>query len=91
MFIYIQDGIIKWKKHSSDFPFSFLPYNSKVPASTVAGDYFYHERLEEKAEKINAIEWFPDNLKLKYEPETELWEPCYKVSDNAIVFCLWTA
>lgn len=90
MVIYIEGGFVKWKDHSTDFPFKFLEHNSKVPPLTVAGDCFYHNSIESEPEKIEAIEWFPEDYKIKYQKDFQLWEQCYKVSKNGIVSCLWT-
>ncbi len=90
MVIYIEDGFVKWKDYSSDFPFQFLVHNSKVPPLTVAGDFFYHNSIESEPDKIEAIEWFPEDYKIKSQKDFQLWEQCYKVSNNGIVTCLWT-
>ena len=91
MVIYIENGIIQWKQASNDFPFQFLPLYSKVPVYTVAGDYFNKKGLEEKPEKVDAIEWFPTDFKLKYDPDYQLWEQCFPVSNNGLLSCLWTS
>ena len=90
MIIFMEKGLVKWKKFSEDFPFKFLPLKSEVPAYTVAGDYFYHNNMETEPEEIDAIEWFPEDYKIKYDKDRKLWEQCYKVSENGIVSCLWT-
>lgn len=90
MVIFIENGIIKWKQPSHDFPFTWLPKDSKLPALTVAGDYFYHNVKEEKPAKVDAIEWFPDDYKLKGNETQKLWEQCFPFSRNAILSCLWT-
>jgi Zn-dependent peptidase ImmA (M78 family) len=90
MVIFVDDGIIKWKKCSADFPFKFIPYNSSVPAWTVAGDYFNRNVLEAKPVKVNAIEWFPEDFQIKYKQDWKLWEQCYQVSNRGLISCLWT-
>ncbi|MGN8072820.1 ImmA/IrrE family metallo-endopeptidase [Mucilaginibacter sp. 22184] len=90
MVIFMEDGIVKWKLHSNDFPFTYLLKDSKVPAWTVAGDFFYKGRLETKPEKVDAIEWFPEDFQIKYKADWKLWEQCYQVGDNCLVSCLWT-
>ncbi len=90
MLIYMEKGIVKWKQYSNDFPFKYLQVNTKVPAYTVAGDYFYHGRIETQPEKIEAIEWFPEDRQLKHQRDTNLWEQCYQISTNGLVSCLWT-
>jgi len=91
MIVLIDNGIVKWKQQSDDFPFKYLPLNSKVPPWTVAGDYFKKGQLEEDPEEVDAIEWFPEDFQIKYKSDWKLWEQCYKVSDNCIVSCLWTS
>lgn len=88
--VFIEDGIIKWKQCSIDFPFKYLPINSTVPAWTVAGDYFNRNILEAKPVKVNAIEWFPEDFQIKYKQDWKLWEQCYQVSDRGLISCLWT-
>lgn len=90
MVIFMEDGYVKWKKCSLDFPFKFLPVNSRIPVYTVAGDYFYHKSSESEPEKVDAIEWFPEDYQIKYKKDWKLWEQCYKVSENDLVSCLWT-
>lgn len=90
MVVFMEDRIVKWKKNSDDFPFTFLPYDSAVPENTVAGDYFYHNCLETKPEKVNAIDWFPEDFQIKYKKDWKLWEQCYQVSDQGLLSCLWT-
>lgn len=90
MVIYMEAGIVKWKFHSNDFPFTYLPINSNVPAWTVAGDYFNKGQLETKPEKVDAIEWFPEDFQIKFKKDWKLWEQCYQVNSNCLVSCLWT-
>lgn len=90
MIVFMKDGIVKWKQHSQDFPFQYLPLNSRVPAWTVAGDYFNKGLIEDDPEKVDAIEWFPEDFQIKYKSDWKLWEQCYRVGDNCIVSCLWT-
>ena len=90
MIIYIENGIVKWKRCSKDFPFQYLPINSQVPVYTVAGDYFYQDSFESQPEKVDAIEWFPEDFEIKQKKGWKLWEQCYKVSETGIVSCLWS-
>ena len=69
MVVFIEDGKVKWKQNSDDFPFTFLPINSAVPAWTVAGDYFNNNNLETQPEKVNAIDWFPEDFQIKYKKD----------------------
>lgn len=89
MIIFIENGMIKWKSSSDDFPFKWLPLNSNVPAWTVAGDYFNRGVNEPKPVKVDASEWFAEDYNIKYNPTMKLWEQCFPVSKNAILACLW--
>ena len=92
MIIFIEDGVIKWKSYSEDFPFKWIPYQTKVPALTVAGDYYYHQVKEDRPVKVDAIEWFPEDGKLlRGNEQTKLWEQCFPATSNSILTCLWTA
>jgi len=90
MVIFMENGLVKWKDYSTDFPFTYLPYNSEIPPYTVVGDYFYYNSFESEPEKIDAIEWFPEDFQIKFNKDFILWEQCYKVSENGLVSCLWT-
>lgn len=90
MLIYMEAGIVKWKYCSKDFPYPFLPVPSKVPVWTAAGDFFNYQRIEPNPEEIDAIEWFPEDYKLKRAPESKLWEQCYRIASNGLISCLWT-
>lgn len=89
MIIFIDDGIIKWKKYSESFPFQFLKIENTVPAYTVAGDFFNRSFLEDKPVKVDAIEWFPEDFNCQKEPNSKIWEQCFRVSDKGLVSCLW--
>jgi len=90
MIIFIENGLIKWKQFTQGFPFEYIEYESKVPVYTVAGDLFYNNSKEDKPEKVDAIEWFPQDYSIKYKKNWKLWEQCYRVSNTGIVSCLWT-
>jgi hypothetical protein len=91
MIIFIENGIIKWKSCSSDFPYIWLTLGSKLPAFTVAGDYYYRQAEEKKPAKVDAIEWFPDDYACQKAEKAKLWEQCFPSTSNSIVTCLWTA
>jgi hypothetical protein len=91
MIIFIEDGIIKWKTCSEDFPFKWLPLGSKLPPFTVAGDYFYKQVEEKRPAKVDAIEWFPEDYSCQKNSRTTLWEQCFPSTLDSIVTCLWTA
>jgi Zn-dependent peptidase ImmA (M78 family) len=90
MVILVENGIIKWKSPSKDFPFPWLSIDAPVPAFTVAGDYFYRNSKEPNPEKIFAIDWFPDDFNAQRNPKQQLWEQCSRFSEEAIVSCIWT-
>lgn len=91
MIIFIEHGLIKWKTSSNDFPFKWLPFGSKVPAWTVAGDFYYKGVKEEQPVKIDAIEWFPEDYKLlRGNEKQKLWEQCFPATKEGILTCLWT-
>lgn len=90
MIIFIEDGVIKWKSHSSDFPFKWLEYGGKVPAFTVAGDRYYKGVEEAKPAKVDAIEWFPEDYTLiNGDQKQKIWEQCFPATHNGILTCLW--
>lgn len=91
MIIFIENGIIKWKSFSSDFPYRWLTLGSKLPVFTVAGDYFYKQVEERRPAKVDAIEWFPEDYVCQKAEKAKLWEQCFPTSPNSIVTCLWTA
>jgi len=90
MVIYIENGIVQWKQETTDFPFKWLPKGTKLPAYSVAGDRFYQNTKEENPEKVDAIEWFPTDFKLKYDKDRKLWEQCFQVSSIGLISCLWS-
>jgi Zn-dependent peptidase ImmA (M78 family) len=91
MLIFIENGVIKWKSHSNDFPFTWLQYGTKVPAFTVAGDYFYKGVEEQQPVKVEAIEWFGEDYNLlNGNGPQKLWEQCFPTTQNSILTCLWT-
>ena len=91
MVIFIEDGIVKWKSCSNDFPYKWLTLGSKLPAFTVAGDYYYRGVVEKKPAKVDAIEWFPEDYVCQKVERAKLWEQCFPSSPRSIVTCLWTA
>lgn len=91
MIVFIENGKVKWKSHSIDFPFKWLEYGSNVPPLSVAGDYFHHGVEESKPVKVDAIEWFPTDYKLLRSNETQkLFEQCFPTTRDSILTCLWT-
>lgn len=91
MIIFIKDGIIKWRSYSEDFPYKWLTIGNKLPAYTVAGDYFYRKVEENIPAKVDALEWFPEDYICQGNEGAKLWEQCFPSTSNSIVTCLWTA
>lgn len=91
MVIYIENGIVRWKSCSNDFPYKWLTLGSKLPPYTVAGDYFYRQVEEKRPAKVDAMEWFPEDYACQRNEGAKLWEQCFPSSVNGIVTCLWTA
>lgn len=90
MIIFIEDGILKWKSYSKDFPYKWLTLGSKLPPYTVAGDFYYRQVEEDKPEKVDAIEWFPEDYACQKDDGAKLWEQCFPSSPKNILVCLWT-
>jgi Zn-dependent peptidase ImmA (M78 family) len=89
MIIFIENGIVKWKSHSADFPYRWL--TGKLPPYTVAGDYYYRHVEEKKPAKVDALEWFPEDYTCQRDAKAKLWEQCFPSTRDSIVTCLWTA
>lgn len=91
MVVFIDNGLIEWKHASQDFPFPYLPLKNKVPVYTVAGDFFYNGiRFSDRPEKVDVIEWFPEDHSAQKLSTWQIYEQCFQVSKNGIISCLWT-
>lgn len=90
MVVFIENGVVKWKKESDDFPFKWIPKDSKLPVLTVAGDLFYNNVRDDEPQLVDAVEWFSDDHNIEEKADWKLWEQCYKISQTGIVSCLWT-
>ncbi|WBL26770.1 ImmA/IrrE family metallo-endopeptidase [Zunongwangia sp. HGR-M22] len=59
MIVYSENGNVKWKYYSLDFPYKYLLYEKKVPENTVMGEYFNKVHNDSyKIEKIWAVDIF---------------------------------
>ena len=58
MVVFGENGKIKWKWTSDDFPFKYLLYNDKIPENSVMGEYFSNRKLPNETEDIWPIDWF---------------------------------
>lgn len=90
MIIYTEGGIIRWKQHSDDFPFQWLPLGNSVPPLTVAGDFFNGSGIEDEPVEVDAIEWFHEDYGIKGKEHWKLWEQCFPISPDGLISCLWT-
>lgn len=91
MVVFIDNGIVEWKQASQDFPFPFLPLKNKVPVYTVAGDFFYNRiAFGDQPEKVDVIEWFPEDHNAQKLNTWQIYEQCFQVSKTGIISCLWT-
>jgi Zn-dependent peptidase ImmA (M78 family) len=91
MIVFIENGFIKWKSYSEEFPYKWLTYGTKVPPYSVAGDYYHRQIEEKKPVKVNAMEWFPEDYQCQKDENAKLWEQCFPSTQNSIVTCLWVA
>jgi len=91
MVIFIDNGVIEWKQSSNDFPFKYLPLKNKVPVYSVAGDFFYNKiALSDIPEKVDVIEWFPEDHQAEKLNSWQVYEQSFRVSKTGVVACLWT-
>lgn len=90
MVIFIENGIVKWKNESGDFPFKWIPKDFKLPVYTVAGDLFYNKVSDNVPQVVDAVEWFSEDFEIKKKSHWKLMEQCYRVSPTGIISCLWT-
>lgn len=61
MIVYAENGIIKWKTCSDDFPYKLtLLEDDNIPENTVLGEYFKLKNVEDtrSTEEVYAIDWF---------------------------------
>lgn len=87
--IYMENGIVKWKSESTDFPLKFLQNGSKAPNGSVAGDFFNGQGLEEEPVLVEALEWFPEDFEIEDYLDTELYEHNFRIGRNGLLCCLW--
>lgn len=87
--VYSQGGIIEWKQESADFPFKYIKNKSRVSGNTVAGDFHIGNGVEEVPVEIDAIDWFPEDHRLKAYGDAVVWEQAIPVSKNGVISCLW--
>lgn len=88
--IYLENSKVIWKQESDDFPLKFISKGFRAPEQSNCGDFFKGLPIEEEPVLIDALEWFPEDFEIDNYLDLELYEQCYKVSDNSILCCLWT-
>lgn len=58
MIVLGENGKVKWKWNSNDFPFKYLLYSEKIPDDSVMGEYFYKARQPLGTEDVWPVDWF---------------------------------
>lgn len=58
MIVFAENGKIKWRWNSEDFPFKYLLYSDKIPEDSVMGEYFYQSKQPTGTEDIWPMDWF---------------------------------
>lgn len=87
--IYAENGLIKWKKESTDFPLKFISIGSKIREGSSAYDFFKYGELENDSVPVDAIDWFPEDFNIEDNLDLELWEHNFRVGTNGLLTFLW--
>ncbi|HTN21953.1 MAG TPA: ImmA/IrrE family metallo-endopeptidase [Pelobium sp.] len=60
MIIYSENGFVKWKMESDDFPYKYILNNKAIPVNTIMGEYFSKPSKRDvyTTEKVWALDWF---------------------------------
>jgi len=87
--IYLENSRVVWKQESENFPLKFIPKGFNAPEQSNCGDFFKGLPIEEIPVAIDALDWFPNDFNIDDYLDLELYEQCFKVSDNSIICCLW--
>jgi Zn-dependent peptidase ImmA (M78 family) len=83
MIIYAENGIIKWKYDSDDFPYKYLLNSQKISDSFVMGEYFKNITTEiSKTSQIWAIDCF-DYVKSE-DSNKKFYEHCITHNNSAL-------
>lgn len=84
MIIYAENGKVRWKKQSDDFPYKILLKDRSVPSDTVMGEYFEKNETENifKTEEVWAIDWF--NFVRKEDTQRKFYEHCITHKNMAL-------
>ena len=83
-----KDSKISWYFSSKDFNYRYPPkYNTSVPSSSVAGEFFYDNKIYNSEEIIYPDDWFFDYDMNKNQ---ELLEKCYYLKSlNKVISMVW--
>lgn len=84
MIVYSENGEIKWKLESDDFPYKSLLNGKIVPKSTVMGEYFNKSNTQDlyKTEKVWADDWF--NYVSDKDISRQFYEHCIPYKGKAL-------
>ncbi len=84
MIVYAENGTIKWKMESDDFPYKYLLNGKVVPANTVMGEYFQKKNMQDtyQTEQVWAMDWF--NYVHDRDVQRKFFEHCIPYHDKAL-------
>ncbi len=85
MIVYAENGLIKWKITSDDFPYKWILLDdNRIPSDTVLGEYFELNNTDDikKEEEVYAVDWF--NYVKKYDVDRVFYEYCLPYKSKAI-------
>jgi hypothetical protein len=82
--IFAENGYVKWKFSSSDFPYKWLLNDNVVPKDTVMGEYFYQNKTDDikKTVTLWAIDWF--NYVKDGDIQRKFYEYCIAHKNSAL-------
>jgi Zn-dependent peptidase ImmA (M78 family) len=84
LIVYAENGVVKWKTESDDFPYKWLLNGNDVPTATVMGEYFFKNNKKDtyKTEQVWAVDWF--NYVKDYDVNRSFFEHCIPYKDKAL-------
>lgn len=74
MIVFGEQGSIRWKWASDDFPYQHLLYTNKIPENSVMGEYFQDGKPVNGTEEVWAIDWF--NYVMNDDTSRKFFEHC---------------
>lgn len=87
MLVYCENGKIKWKWNSEDFPYKYLLNgNSTIPEETVIGEFFYKNKFDNGTEEVWAVDWFDY---VKDEDVNKKFKEHCKIYNNNALSIIW--